>query len=132
VAARRTFWEKAMLLHEETFRPPDRPRKARLSRHYYDLWCLIRKGIAAQAMADLDLFDRVARHRKVFFRQNWVDYDTLRKGSLRLLPAPEQLSDWRRDYEAMRDEMFFDEPPVFEELLAEVRQFEEEFNRSFL
>jgi len=25
VAARRTFWEKALLLHEETFRPHDTP-----------------------------------------------------------------------------------------------------------
>ena len=102
VAARRTFWEKAMLLHEETFRPADKPRRARLARHYYDLWCLIRKGVAAQAMADADLFDRVARHRQVFFRQGWVDYGTLRKGGLRILPAPEHRADWRRDYAAMR------------------------------
>ena len=27
LAAERTFWEKAMLLHEETFRPADKPRK---------------------------------------------------------------------------------------------------------
>jgi hypothetical protein len=31
----RTFWEKAMLLHEETYRPPDKKkRKARMARHY--------------------------------------------------------------------------------------------------
>ncbi|MEI7672193.1 MAG: nucleotidyl transferase AbiEii/AbiGii toxin family protein [Deltaproteobacteria bacterium] len=29
VAAKRTFWEKAMLLHEESFRPADKPRRAR-------------------------------------------------------------------------------------------------------
>jgi hypothetical protein len=130
VAARRTFWEKAMLLHEEAFRPADRPRKARLSRHYYDLWCLIKAGIAAKAMADLELFGRVARHRQVFFRQSWVNYDTLVKGTLRLRPTPEQMTEWRRDYEAMRVEMFFDEPPPFDEVLATVEKFEGEFNRS--
>jgi hypothetical protein len=128
VAARRTFWEKAMLLHEETFRPADKPRRARLSRHYYDLWCLIRAGIATQAMADTDLFDRVVRHRQIFFKQSWVDYDTLRKGSLRITPRPQQLADWRRDYETMRKEMFFEEPPTFEEIMTTVRQFEEEIN----
>ena len=86
VAAARTFWEKAMLLHEETFRPAEKPRRARLSRHYYDLWCLIRKGIAAQATIDPELFGRVARHRQIFFKVNWVNYGTLRKGSLRLPP----------------------------------------------
>ena len=129
VAAARTFWEKAMLLHEETFRPADRPRRARLSRHYYDLWCLIRKGVATQATTDPELFGRVARHRQIFFKISWVDYDTLRKGSLRLLPSLVHLSDWRRDYEAMREEMFFDEPPSFDEVLTVIKQFEEAFNR---
>jgi hypothetical protein len=130
VAARRTFWEKAMLLHEETFRPPEKMRKARLSRHYYDLWCLIQKGIAAQAIADHELFDHCARHRQVFFKQSWVDYGTLHKGSLRLVPPTEQLSAWRQDYEAMREEMFFDEPPGFAEVMEVVGRFQEEFNRS--
>jgi hypothetical protein len=128
VAAERTFWEKAMLLHEEGFRPADKPRRVRLSRHYYDLWCLIRKGIAAQAITDPELFNRVARHRQIFFKIRWVNYDTLRKGTLRLLPPPEQLNGWRGDYEAMRKEMFFDEPPSFDEVLAVIQQFEEAFN----
>jgi hypothetical protein len=67
VSSRRTFWEKAMLLHEETSRPPDKPRKARLSRHYYDLWCLIKKGVAEAAVGDADLFERVAEHRQTYF-----------------------------------------------------------------
>lgn len=130
VAARRTFWEKAMLLHEETFRPPDKPRKARLARHYYDLWCLIQKGVAAQAMADNELFKNCAEHRQVFFKQSWVDYATLRKGSLRLVPLPDQLSEWQRDYEAMREEMFFNTPPNFADVIEVIHKFEEEFNSS--
>lgn len=130
VAARRTFWEKAMLLHEETYRPTEKRRKPRLSRHYYDLWCLIKGGVAAQAMADLGLFVHIAQHRQIFFGQTWMNYDTLRKGALRLLPTEDQLSDWKRDYNAMREEMFFGEPPDFDEMMAVIRQFEEEFNRS--
>jgi len=60
---RRTFWEKAMLLHEETFRPGDKARrKAYMARHYYDLFRLIKAGVAAEAAADLDLFRRIAAH----------------------------------------------------------------------
>jgi hypothetical protein len=106
VAPRRTFWEKAMLLHEETFRPADKPRKVRLARHYYDLWCLINKGVAAQALADPGLFKRVAAHREIFFRWSWVDYTTLHPGSLRLVPPDDQLALWRQDYQTMRGEMF--------------------------
>lgn len=129
VAAERTFWEKAMLLHEESFRPADKPRRARLSRHYYDLWCLIRKGVAARATNDPELFSRVASHRQIFFKVRWVNYDTLRKGTLRLLPPPSQLNEWRRDYDAMRKEMFFEEPPSFDEIMAVIKQFEEAFNQ---
>ncbi|MBU4429086.1 MAG: nucleotidyl transferase AbiEii/AbiGii toxin family protein [Verrucomicrobia bacterium] len=129
VAARRTFWEKAMLLHEETFRPAGKPRKARLARHYYDLWCLITKGIADQAVADDGLFDRVLAHRKVFFRWSWMDYTKMRRGSLRLVPPEDQLKDWAADYTAMGTEMFFGEVPPFETVLKVVGDFERRFNQ---
>lgn len=54
----------------------------------------------------------------------------LRKGHLRLMPPADQEAEWRSDYNAMREEMFFEEPPPFDEVLAAVRQFEEEFNQS--
>ena len=130
VAPRRTFWEKAMLVHEENFRPADKPRKVRLARHYYDLWCLINKGVAAQAMADPGLFQRVAAHREIFFRWSWVDYSTLRPGSLRLIPSDDQLAAWRQDFQIMRSEMFFGDVPKFDEILRVVGDFEKRFNQS--
>lgn len=130
VAARRTFWEKAMLLHEQAFRSAEKPLKTRLSRHYYDLSCLIQKGVAAEAVKDAGLFDRIAKHRQAFFRQPWVDYKTLKKGSLRLLPSKERLAEWRQDYQAMRVDMFFSEPPRFEAILEVVGQFEADFNKA--
>jgi hypothetical protein len=80
LAPERTFWEKAMLLHEETYRPAGKVHRARLARHYYDLWCLITKGVAARAVASPGLFERVAAHREVFFNWSWMDYSTLRPG----------------------------------------------------
>ncbi|HXU37624.1 MAG TPA: nucleotidyl transferase AbiEii/AbiGii toxin family protein [Blastocatellia bacterium] len=125
---RRTFWEKAMMLHEETYRPAGKARKPRMSRHYYDLWCLIRKGVAAEASQDQRLFERVAAHRQRFFRYSWMDYTTLKKGLLRLVPLTGQETEWRRDYAAMSGEMFFGEQPTFHEVLKIVKHFEMEFN----
>ena len=118
-----------MLLHEETYRPADKPRKRSLARHYYDLWCLIQKGVAAQAVADTGLFDRVAAHRRQFFAWTWMDYDTLRPGALRVQPLPGQLSAWRADYKEMRKEMFYGEVPDFDEILKVVGAFEQSFNQ---
>ena len=96
-----------MLLHEETFRKSGSGPKARLARHYYDLWCLITKGIAEKAAADMELFNRVAAHRGVFFRKSKEAQTSLRPGSLRLVPLPDQLPAWKQDYQSMREDMFF-------------------------
>jgi hypothetical protein len=130
LAAERTFWEKAMLLHEETFRPPNKPRKERMARHYYDVWCLISRGVAGRAETNRELFERVAEHRQIFFRLNWVDYATLRPGSLRLTPPARHLEVWRRDYEEMAGPMFYGERPAFAEVLRVVGEFEARFNRT--
>ena len=103
--ARRTFWEKALLLHEETYRPKASEktiRKIGLARHYYDLWRMIKLGVADEALADQKLFAQVAEHRQMFFRYTWMHYVTMRPGSLRLLPLNDQITACRQDYEAMR------------------------------
>jgi len=130
IAAERTFWEKACLLHEETFRPADKPRKLRMARHYYDLWCLLRAGIGKRALADKDLFQRVAEHREIFFHLTWVDYRTHRPGSFRLTPPPHHAANWRADYQQMLGPMFFGEVPTFDEILRLVGEFEQTFNAS--
>ena len=130
LAAERTFWEKACLLHEETFRPPDKPRKIRMARHYYDLWCLLRAGVAERALGNHALFQRVAEHREIFFRYSWVDYTTHKPGTFRLIPPAEHLAYWKADYQAMLGPMFFGETPSFEDLMAAVAEFEADFNRS--
>ena len=128
LAAERTFWEKACLLHEETFRPADKPRQRRMARHYYDLWCLLRAGVGDQALADTALFQRVAEHREMFFRYAWVDYDTHRPGAFRLSPLAGQLADWRSDYRDMLGPMFFGDTPTFEDMMIAVTAFEKIFN----
>ena len=128
LAAERTFWEKACLLHEETFRPPGKPRKFRMARHYYDLWCLLSAGIGEKALAQTALFERVAEHRELFFRFSWVDYTSHKPGSFRLVPPPEHLADWKSDYAAMLGPMFFGETPTFGEILDLAAGFEKTFN----
>lgn len=80
VAPHRTFWEKAMLLHEETYRDSGSGPKPGLSRHYYDLHCLIKAGVATKAAADLELFGRIAVHRAIFFRKKKEAQESLKPG----------------------------------------------------
>ncbi|GMV23483.1 MAG: nucleotidyltransferase [Acidimicrobiia bacterium] len=131
VAPERTFWEKVALLHEETFREGSAAPKARLARHYYDLWCLITRGTAERAVRDKDLFNRVAAHRAVFFRRSRDAQASFAPGSLRIVPAADRLALWRRDYDAMRESMFFGDVPDFAEILSVVGRFEEDFNSTW-
>ena len=128
LAAERTFWEKACLLHEETFRPADKPRKLRMARHYYDLWCLLRAGVGDRALAQTALFQRVAEHRELFFNFSWVDYSTHKPGTFRLAPPANHLAYWKADYEAMLGPMFFGDTPTFDEMMTVVAEFEKTFN----
>jgi len=130
LAAERTFWEKACLLHEETFRPADKPRKLRMARHYYDLWSLLRAGIGERALAEIHLFQRVAEHRELFFRFSWVDYTTHKPGTFRLSPPEAQRANWHADYQAMLGPMFFGTTPTFEEMMNAAAAFERMFNAS--
>jgi hypothetical protein len=98
-----------------------------MSRHYYDLARLITNGVANRAAADLTLLQRVVDHKSVFFRSNWANYQTARKGAMRLVPRPERLDEWRMDYEKM-GEMFFTTPIPFDEIIKTISEFEKEFN----
>jgi hypothetical protein len=52
-------------------------------------------------------------HRRVFFRKSRAARESLRPGTLRLLPELDQRAAWERDYAAMRESMFFGEVPPF-------------------
>ena len=126
--AERTFLEKAMLLHEETFRPADRPRKPRMARHYYDLHCMIDAGVGKRAIAGADLFSRVRNHRQFYYPVSWVDYDTMVPGSIRIVPPHEAMAAWEADYDAMRDIFVFGSAPTFDQVMATVQAFQDEIN----
>ncbi len=87
--------------------PPEKKRKARMARHYYDLYRLIGAGIGRKAAGDLELFERIVAHRQVYFRFTWMNYDTMHQGRLRLVPPNEQLAHWKSDYANERRDVFW-------------------------
>jgi len=129
LAAERTFWEKATLLHAENHRPADKTMPLRLSRHYYDLAQLIKSGVGQKAASDIELLQRVVEHKKVFFRSGWAHYETAQPGSLRLSPSTDRLKALDADYDKMQ-EMFFGDRPTFGEILENIREWEHRFNHS--
>lgn len=129
LTAERTFWEKATILHTEYHRPAEKPTGERRARHYYDLALLAETEYGQRALTQLDLLERVATHKVVFFPAAWAQYETARPGSLRLVPPKERLSGLRADYAKMAPMIFDQPPPRFEDLIARLEELERQINR---
>jgi len=128
VVAKRTFWEKATILHAEYHRPLEKPLLDRYSRHYADVAVMAKTDVKEQAIKDPSLLANVTLHKDRFYHCGWAKYLDAKMGSFRLLPRKERLADLRRDYRSMRV-MFFGEPPAFEDLLTELEKLEQAINR---
>ena len=127
LAAERTFWEKATLLHAECHRPTDKPSRERLSRHYYDLYRLAQQPISERALAQRALLERVIAHKSFFFAQAWAHYETARPGTFRLLPVADRLAALRRDYQDM-ETMIFGGVPAWGDIVRELERLEARIN----
>ena len=117
LAAERTFWEKATLLHAEAHRAADKPMPARYARHYHDLARMAAAPVAECALADATLRERVVAHKTVYFRSGWARYDLALPATFRLLPPESRFTELEADHHAMVP-MFFSPPPPIAEVLG--------------
>ena len=125
LGAERTFWEKATILH--AINNSARVR-ARMSRHYYDVFEMVNSPVFKKAVENIDLLTKVAEYKSLFFKENKARYDLARPGSLRLLPRDDQISQLKSDYRQM-EQMFFEAPPSFESILEKLKSVEDKINR---
>lgn len=127
VVARRTFWEKATILHAEYHRPLSKAIPLRYSRHYADVAAMSQAQVVDDALADIELLKSVTNHKNLFYHSGWAKYDQARPGSFHLIPRNERLLVIGRDYREM-SAMFFNEPPKFESILKQLSDLEKRIN----
>ena len=127
LAAERTFWEKATILHMIYHYPAEKNVPPRMSRHYYDIYAMVDSPIYKRALDNMDLLKHVAEHKSLFFKANWAHYEIARQGTLRLLPRDDQMSQLKNDYRQMQ-QMFFEEPPSFERIIEKLKGIKEKIN----
>lgn len=125
ITAERTFWEKATILHQQAHRTG--PMPSRYSRHYYDLYRMTQREIAASALADLSLLEDVVKFKKRFYYSGWASYDTAKPGSFKLMPTAIGEADLKKDYVNMRP-MFFSDPPNWIDIMNGLKTLEDQIN----
>ncbi len=127
ILARRTFWEKATILHQEAHRVPEKPMPLRYSRHYYDLALLSRAPVRDEALADLELLAAVVDFKQRFYASAWANYELAKPGSFKLLPDAVRMKEVEKDYQAMQ-EMIFDKRLSFAEITESLGDLEQAIN----
>jgi len=123
---KRTFWEKATILHAFHYFPEDKRIPERQSRHYYDMYCLL-QSFKEEVLKDHQLLTDVVEHKKKFFRAGWANYDLAKRGSLRLSPGERVEKEMEKDYASM-EVMFYGDFPKWADILKALAQFETQFN----
>lgn len=120
-------WEKLTALHQFSTQTKD-PNPYRLSRHWYDVDCMLTADIAsptanAQAMRD------VVEMKSQRWAQPGVDYDLVLSGGLVLIPEAGRLSSIKKDYqESVAGKMFFSEPDRFDTVVERIFIVQNEIN----
>jgi hypothetical protein len=129
LSPRRTFWEKATLIHVACNRSHPKLDADRQSRHWHDLAILADHKIGKASIVDRQLLEDVVRHKSIFFRASYANYEACLSGDLRLIPGEALQDALRVDYEKMiADGMFEGEPPSFAKIVARLKKLEEEIN----
>ncbi len=131
IKATRTFWDKVMIAHGlrrwYERRGVLRHEGQRVSRHYYDLHCLLLSDLGEAALADHNLGADCARHARMFFDRPDYDLASAVPGTFEIAPSEAMVEALARDY-ANTTPMIFGTAPAFEEILASAEEIEEIIN----
>lgn len=125
IQAIKTFWDKVTILHCEAHRPEKKPQPPRYSRHYYDLYKMLRSSTKQDALAEFGLLKTTFEFKYKFYPQGFANYQRGIAGHVALLPPDFRQRQLKADYAAMR-EMIFGEYPAWEDIMKQLAAFEEE------
>lgn len=112
----RTLFEKVTILHRECMRINNN-YPLRYSRHFYDVYQMIKKGIANESLRNVKLMKTVVDFKMKFYACKWANYETILEGKCKLVPNKDAIKIFSEDYEAMKN-MIYGEYPSFEQIIS--------------
>ena len=128
----RTFWDKVVILHGLRRwwdrRGELRGGGQRVSRHYYDVHCLLSSENGENFVRDAAMAADCVRHARMFFNRPDLDLATAAPGSYALVPHDAMLANLEQDYNAM-SQMIFGEVPAFRAVIQSVVDLEQRLHR---
>ena len=129
VSPKRTFLEKAFLLHEEFMQETRNIRVERMSRHIYDLEKLMDMPIAQKALKDTELYTNILEHRRKYIGLKGFDYNSLIPEYISFVPPNDIIDYWKDDYARMQLTMIYGKSLSFEQLIERIKELNERFRK---
>ena len=124
---RKTFLEKAFLLHE-LFSTGEYRKAERKSRHIYDLEKMMSHPEIFSAIKDDELWNSIHHHRQVFTPLHDVDYTPDIRDRICLVPPENCIDEWENDYQSMCESMINESAPLpFDALIERMKTLESAF-----
>lgn len=112
-------WEKLTALHQFSTQTKD-PNPYRLSRHWYDVDCILSAEIATPISNEQAMRD-VVEMKSQRWAQPGVDYELVLSGGLVLVPEASRLASIKKDYqESVAGKMFFSDPDDFDAIVERI------------
>ena len=131
IKATRTFWDKVVIAHGlrrwHERRGVLRQEGQRVSRHYYDLHCLLNSDVGRAALQDQELGADCVRHARTFFDRPDYDLASAQTGTFAITPNEAMIETLARDY-AKTTSMIFGTAPEFKAILASASEIEDTIN----
>ena len=127
VMPKRTFWDKATILHREYYRPETTHTPSRYSRHYYDLYQMGHSLVKKEALDDKELLADVVLRKDRLYHCAWAKYDECLTGNIHLLPNDNNKQVLEDDYRAMQG-MIYGNKPNWNDILEYLAELEKEIN----
>ncbi len=117
------------ILHKNAHRPVESSIPNAYSGLYCDVVMMSRnENIFRESLDHLSLLDDVIAHKNRFYYRGWSHFDTACSPTLCLLPQHDvHQRQLRQDYQAMHS-MFTGEAPVWDVVLDELTQLEQQIN----
>ena len=132
IEASRTFWDKMVIAHglQRWYerRGVLRQEGQRISRHYYDLHCLMSTQAGQAALSNPGLAADCVRHARMFFDRPDYDLASAEPGSFAIAPTGGMIDALKRDYDNTKA-MIFGKPPTFDDLLESARALDVASNK---
>lgn len=116
------YYEKIQILHSSASRGKI---PSRYSRHYYDVYMIHRK--LGRIDFDFDSLHSNLEYNRRFYPGAGYGYETMEKGSYKLMPTEEMIELLKEDYAHMKN-MIFGDVPSLKDILSEIADVEKELN----